>query len=89
MDRTGYIRYTEAEEPIIQKDEPQNIEVVLPQREKGLKADFKITNGQKYYTSLVDDDDVNVLLVGEDATSGNWDTIIIASVSEKNKTIKI
>jgi LCP family protein required for cell wall assembly len=81
--------YTEAEEPIIQKDEPQNIEVVLPQREKGLKADFKITNGQKYYTSLVDDDDVNVLLVGEDATSGNWDTIIIASVSEKNKTIKI
>lgn len=58
-------------------------------REKGLKANYSLTNGQKYYKQLVDESDKNVLLIGEDATSGNWDTIIIASVSEKNKKIQI
>lgn len=81
--------YTDPDDPITQTDEPQGTEVVIPQRERGLKAEYKITNGQKYYMPLVDEEDKNVLLVGEDATSGNWDTIIIASVSEKNKRIRV
>ncbi len=51
------------------------------------QAKYKITDGQKYYTELVDKDAKNVLLVGEDDTSGNFDTVIVASVSEENKTI--
>lgn len=81
--------HTDIDDPITQTDEPKDSPVVPAQREKGLKAEYKLTNGQKYYTSLVGNDDKNVLLVGEDATSGNWDTIIIASVSEKNKKIRV
>ncbi len=74
---------------INETNDPQDSPVAPAQREKGLKADYKLTNGQKYYMPLVDKGDKNVLLVGEDASSGNWDTIIIASVSEKNKKIKV
>lgn len=58
-------------------------------RENGIQAEYKITNGQRYYTRLVEDEDKNILLIGEDATSGNYDTIIIASVSDKNKSIRL
>ena len=37
---------------------------------------------------LAEEGDINVL-DREDATSENWDTIIIASVSEKNKRIRM
>ncbi|MBP7176779.1 MAG: LCP family protein [Thermoclostridium sp.] len=70
-------------------NDSQQSPVVVPQRDKGLKADYKLTNGQKYYIPLVDQNDKNVLLIGEDASSGNWDTIIIASVSEKSKKIRV
>lgn len=52
-------------------------------------ADYNITNNQRYYKQLIADSDRNVLIIGEDATSGNFDTIILASVSEKNKTIQL
>jgi len=58
-------------------------------RESGVQAEYKITKGQRYYTKLVEDGDKNILLIGEDATSGNYDTIIIASVSDKKKTIRL
>ena len=58
-------------------------------RDNGVQAEYEITKGQMYYTKLVDDSDKNILLVGEDATSGNYDTIIIASVSDGNKTIRL
>lgn len=52
-------------------------------------ANYNITNNQRYYKPLVSNADKNVLLVGEDAYSGNYDTIIIASISEKNKKIQL
>lgn len=52
-------------------------------------ANYNITNEQRYYTALVDKKDTNVLLIGEDAYSGNFDTIIIATVSDKNKQIRL
>lgn len=58
-------------------------------RGNGQKANYKITNGQKYYQQLVEKGDRNVLLIGEDAYSGNWDTIIVASISEKNKKVQV
>lgn len=51
--------------------------------------DYNITNNQRYYKRLVTDSDKNVLLVGEDASSGNYDTIIVASISVKNKKIQL
>lgn len=54
-----------------------------------IEANYNITNGQRYYTSLVDKKDINVLLIGEDSYSGNFDTIIIATISEKNKKIRL
>jgi len=56
---------------------------------KVTEADYSITNGQRYYTSLVDKNDTSVLLIGEDTTSGNFDTIIVATVSDKNKQIRL
>lgn len=58
-------------------------------RGNGIKAEYKITKGQSYYQALTDKGDRNVLLIGEDASSGNFDTIIIASVSDKNKKIRL
>lgn len=81
--------FSGSNDTITETDDTQGSPVVPAQREKGLRADYNITNGQKYYMNLVDKDDKNVLLVGEDASSGNWDTIIIASVSDKNKKIKV
>jgi len=52
-------------------------------------ANYNITNNQRYYKPLVTDSDKNVLLIGEDAYSGNYDTIIIASISVKNKKIQL
>jgi len=51
--------------------------------------DYNITANQRYYKPLVSDSDRNVLLIGEDYFSGNYDTIIIASISEKNKKIQL
>lgn len=52
-------------------------------------ANYNITNNQRYYKPLVTDSDRNVLLIGEDASSGNYDTIIVASISVKNKKIRL
>ncbi len=58
-------------------------------RGKETRAGYDVTNGQRYYAPLVNKGDRNVLLVGEDATSGNFDTIIVASISDSNKTIQL
>lgn len=55
----------------------------------GLKADYRLTDDQRYYIPLSGEGDRNVLLIGEDASSGNWDTIIVASVSESDKKIRL
>jgi LCP family protein required for cell wall assembly len=81
--------FSDTGEVIAGGSEQQESSAGNTQRGKGLKANYKITNGQKYYTSLVDREDKNVLVVGEDASSGNWDTIMIASVSDKNKIIQV
>ena len=63
------------------EDEDDNYEV--------LAADYNITNKQRYYTSLAKKKAKNVLLVGESDFGGNFDTIIIATISEKDKIIRL
>lgn len=48
-----------------------------------------LTNGQKYYASLSSPEATNVLLIGKDPTYSNFDTLIIASVDEKNQTVRL
>lgn len=68
------------------KDEPGQ---EVRNRENGEQAGFKLTKGQRYYMPLVEKGDKNILLVGEDATSNNYDTVIVASISDKNKKIRL
>lgn len=58
-------------------------------KDNAVRADYNITNGQRYYKPLVNDSSRNVLLIGEDAYSGNYDTIIIASISDETKKIRL
>lgn len=48
-----------------------------------------LTNGQKYYTSLSSPENTNVLLIGKDPSYSNFDILIIASVDEKNQTVRL
>jgi LCP family protein required for cell wall assembly len=62
-----------------------------PNKNEGnaIDIDHNITNKQRYYKPLVSNATRNVLLIGEDAYSGNYDTIIIASISEKDKKVQL
>lgn len=48
-----------------------------------------ITNKQKYYSELVEEGSKNILVIGEDAEYNNYDTMLIVSISDKNKTISL
>ncbi|NLN64013.1 MAG: LCP family protein [Clostridiaceae bacterium] len=48
-----------------------------------------LTKGQRYYTSLSDQDSKNVLLIGKDPAYSNFDTLVVVSVNEKNETIRL
>jgi len=49
---------------------------------------FNITNGQKYYKSLVDKNNINLLLIGPDESGSNYDTMLIASIGDQNNIVK-
>jgi len=48
-----------------------------------------ITNGQKYYTALLPESSINVLLAGLDPTYSNFDTMVIVSLNEKDNSINL
>lgn len=48
-----------------------------------------LTNSQKYYTSIANSNDKNILLIGKDPSYSNYDTIIIASINEESKSVKL
>lgn len=54
-----------------------------PDEPKGL------TNGQRYYKTLVEPGSKNILLIGQDAVYNAYDTIIVLSIDEKNKQMKL
>lgn len=57
--------------------------------EKKEKPGKVLTNEQKYYTGVTDPGSINILLIGEDPTYSNFDIIIIASINEEDKTVKL
>jgi LCP family protein required for cell wall assembly len=48
-----------------------------------------LTNRQKYYKPLVEEGSKNILLVGKDAVYGAYDTVMVLSIDEKTKTMKL
>ncbi len=77
---------------------PDDVENIIDQKkdpQKGkeevevIAADYNITNKQRYYTSLAEKKSKSVLLVGESDFGGNFDTIIIATISEDSKSIRL
>lgn len=48
-----------------------------------------LTNDQKYYANITVPGNRNILLIGKDPTYSNFDTIIIASINEEEKTVKL
>lgn len=55
----------------------------VPEQPKGL------TNGQKYYTSLVEKGSKNILLIGRDNVYGAYDAITVLNIDDKNKVMKL
>ncbi|NLX77594.1 MAG: LCP family protein [Clostridiaceae bacterium] len=48
-----------------------------------------ITKNQKYYTGITDTGDRNVLLIGKDPAYSNYDTMIIVSINEEKKSVRL
>lgn len=69
--------------PIIAVQEPNLPVEAAPEEPKGL------TNGQKYYKSLVEEGSRNILLIGRDAVYGAYDSIIVLNIDDKNKVMKL
>lgn len=59
------------------------------QDDKTVKTGTSLTKKQRYYTGVADPDSVNILLIGKDPTYANHDILIIASISEEDKTVKL
>jgi LCP family protein required for cell wall assembly len=69
--------------PELQEINEQDDEEVQEPEPEGL------TNGQRYYKDLVAEGSKNILLIGQDAVYHAYDTIIVLSLDEKNKEIKL
>lgn len=58
-------------------------------RRKDTDKPYNLTNNQRYAKELVDEDNINILVIGPDATSSNYDTLLIASLDDENNIIKL
>ncbi len=71
----------------------QNTEPDLPEAIKQLnqagEETARLTAGKPYSGKLVEEGTKNVLIIGEDKLSNKYDTIGIASIDQKNKTLKV
>ncbi|NMA66448.1 MAG: LCP family protein, partial [Clostridiaceae bacterium] len=62
---------------------------IIRNRRKNKNKPYNITDNQKYYKSLVDKDNINILLIGPDESGTNYDTMLIASIDDKNNIVKL
>ncbi|MGI6085415.1 MAG: LCP family protein [Acetivibrionales bacterium] len=57
-------------------------------RRKPTDKPFDLTNNQRYYKELVGKNNINILIIGPDETSNNYDTLMIASLDDESNSIK-
>ena len=50
---------------------------------------YPLTNQQNYYKDLGDEDSINVLIIGSDMSGSNYDTLLVASINDKDDTVKL
>ena len=62
-------------------------DAIRARRKDNIKP-YKLTNNQQYKENLVDKDNINVLVIGTDQTSGNYDTLMIVSLDDEDNIIK-
>lgn len=58
-------------------------------RREASEKPYALTNSQKYYKDLVNEDSINVLIIGPDKTSGSYDTLMVISLDDQNNITKI
>ncbi|NLU52917.1 MAG: LCP family protein [Clostridiaceae bacterium] len=61
----------------------------IRERRQETNKPYNLTKDLKYYKSLVDKDNINVLLIGPDESGANYDTLLIASIDDKNNVVKL
>lgn len=66
-----------------------NENIVPTETQEKSNTEKTLTNNQKYYTSITNTNDINILLIGKDPTYSNHDTIIIACINEENKLVRV
>ncbi|HHU90641.1 MAG TPA: LCP family protein [Clostridiaceae bacterium] len=57
-------------------------------RRKDTAKPYKLTNNQRYSKDLVNKNNINILVIGPDETSSNYDTLMIVSLDDENNVIK-
>lgn len=50
---------------------------------------YDLTDNQRYFKELVNENNINVLIIGPDETSGSYDTLMIVSLDDQNNVAKI
>jgi LCP family protein required for cell wall assembly len=68
---------------------PESFQTEVQPSEKESSVVQTLTNGQKYYTSLTSPESRNILLIGKDPSYSNFDILIVVSVDEKEKNVRI
>ncbi len=58
-------------------------------RRENTDKPYPLTNNLKYPKALVEENSINVLLIGPDVSGANYDTLMIASLDEKNNVLKL
>lgn len=61
----------------------------IRERREETDKPYAITKNQKYPKALVEEDSINVLIIGPDVSGANYDTLMIASLDEQNNVVKL
>ncbi len=61
---------------------------ILNERKETEKP-YPLTNKQKYPKTLVNENSINVLLIGPDVSGANYDSLMIVSIDEKSNEVKL
>lgn len=58
-------------------------------RRKDNSKPYNLTNNQRYSKNLVNENNINVLVIGPDQSGSNYDTLLIASLDDENNIVKL
>jgi LCP family protein required for cell wall assembly len=88
-----YINMVVKEEPVFkfvkQILTPQDGGDAIRSRRADSKKPYDLTNNLRYYKDLVEKDNINVLLIGPDEVSGNYDTMMIVSLDDEKNIVRL